>query len=247
MMTFSPPSRLPTISRSPSNLWLFLTALAGLSLSCRDWSLPRLFFALWLAAGTVILYFHHPVWYHHVFLIAVPAAFFCGVFFARVTDLLTKPTIPTVWRRVLAGVVFATMLCLAYAVTFSSKENGLELVIPVNQPDPDAEALKIIARYQGPERTMVTSSHMLAFYSSSRVPPSLSVTSRKRFRAGMLDADRIVREIETRNIEQIVMDGRWKPPVRDKIEEAIKGTHQRVFRDKNNWDLEIFVRKDLVK
>ena len=110
----------------------------------------------------------------------------------------------------------------------------------------DQLATEIIGYYAGPRRTMITSRQMFAFKTKSSVPPHLAVTSNKRFRAGLWSAATIIEDIEKENIEQVVLNDRWKGLVRKEIKEAIQAKYTKVYGDKQNRKLEIFIRKDIV-
>jgi len=94
---------------------------------------------------------------------------------------------------------------------------------------------------------MVTSRQIVAFRTKSFIPPSLAVTSRKRFWSDLLTAKDIIREIEKNDVEQIVLNKRWKKPVRQKIKKAIRGKYKKVHRNKRNRELEVFIRRDVYK
>ena len=226
---------------------LYTTALLGAFASIRERGVTSLLFVSWLFAYIVILFFHHPVWYHHIFLLNLPAAALGGIFFHHLKNLLGRRGHPK--RRALAitVAVLAGTLVLSFSLHIIKSGDIIRLYKRAGKDAADRVALEVIKKHQGPERTMVTSCQMLAFSSMSRIPPKLSVTSRKRFFTGHLTASEVVEEIRAWNVEQVVIDKRWNRRIRKKIEEAITTSYKRVFYDKKNHRLQIFVRKDLLE
>lgn len=227
-----------------NNWMLMLMSAIGCIYAIKNRNLVGVFFGLWLAFASVILFFHHPVWYHHAFLLLMPASVMAGLSACWMTDALMEKG----WdKRSASMLAIVSIVLIAVLSPKISGRRPWELAHPWEYSNNNADQLatEIISYYAGPERTMITSRQMFAFKTKSSVPPHLAVTSNKRFRAGLWSAKTIIEDIEKENIEQVVLNDRWKSFVRKEIKEAIQAKYTRVYGDKKNRKLEIFVRKDI--
>lgn len=90
---------------------------------------------------------------------------------------------------------------------------------------------------------MVSSRQIYAFYLGLPVPPLLSVTSFKRFTAGGVSAETIVRQIHEYRARIVIMSEHWPPLVRDQVRREIAADYEAVYRDPGSHLLEVYLRK----
>ncbi|NOR80893.1 MAG: hypothetical protein GQ529_08685 [Methyloprofundus sp.] len=227
------------------NDWgLFFMSIIGLIYAIKNRNPVGVFFGLWFAFALVILFFHYPVWYHHAFLLLIPASVMASLSVHWLTPILTKMGLS---KRKTDMVGLIAIVLIAFSPLLINEKRAKHIIYPreYSKNRADQKATRIINYYAGPEHTMVTSRHMMAFRTKSSVPPSLAVTSVKRYRAGLWSAESVIEEIEKGNIELVVLNRRWKQLVRI-IKGSIQEKYIRVYSDRRNRKLEIFVRKDIV-
>ena len=107
----------------------------------------------------------------------------------------------------------------------------------------DKRALLAIKSLLGPERTMATSRQMFAFRTGARIPPFLSVTSRKRISAGLLTTKDILREIREHDVEMVILSARWKKRVRRQLRHDLRQMgYKKKYSDGENHNMSIWVK-----
>jgi hypothetical protein len=77
---------------------------------------------------------------------------------------------------------------------------------------------------------MATSEQMLAYRMGLSVPPSLAMTSRKRFKSGGLKPKRLAKLVLESNPDIVVLSNRWPKQARRRIERGMRTSHRRVLR-----------------
>lgn len=225
--------------------WIIIfMSVPGVVYSLKIRNLVGTFYGLWWGFALVILFFHHPIWYHHAFLFLIPASVMASLSVYWIVDTLVKKN----WNKRKATLLGLSVVLLVAISSLTIYENRARRLIhpwKYSKNSADQLATEVINYYAGPEHTMITSRQMFAFRTKSLVPPSLAVTSIKRHEGGLWDAETVIEKIEKGGIEQVVLNSRWKRPAW-LIKESIQAKYTKVYSDKNNRELEIFVRNDIV-
>ncbi|HET9955658.1 MAG TPA: hypothetical protein VFQ61_14185, partial [Polyangiaceae bacterium] len=229
--------------------WLLyvMAGLGSLALIAVRGARIGLWFSAWLGLGALVLSRHTPLWAHHNQLMIVPAAVLAGCAVALVPALVP-------WSQFAArSVGFArsgavlTGVALALAGLFAVSGERAELLLqPYGRSDAgDRAALKKLqelgVRADG---YMVSSRQIYAFYLGVPVPPTLSVTSAKRFRSGHLDASILNAEIRRHRARVVVMSQRWPKPVRDSVRRSLGAEYELIYQDRKNQDLAVYRLRD---
>jgi hypothetical protein len=204
------------------------------------------FFSSWFILSLFVLFFHHPIWIHHRMLLMIPAAAMAGLPVYLINKYSVKKGVHP-FGAFSITLFFVCMEIFIIHIADNSVLKSLSHPHHCSKDAKDAVVTAVIKKYAGPERLMITSSQMYAFRTNYAVPPFLVVTSLKRFSSHLLNDKIIINYIFSENVEQIVLNNRWKEAVRRHIKKAIKKKYKMVYRDRENHDIEIFVRRDLAQ
>jgi hypothetical protein len=221
---------------------MFCLVAIGLGVAATTRRLVALSFGLWFMTSLAVLFCHSPVWHHHVTLLAIPGSALAGIAVDYVATRSTRRGMrPCILRCTSA---FIVLLSIFLTFVGDSSRPGVLLRPQHYSCDSHArEAEGVIREHLGPRKRIVSADNTYAFNTRSNVPPALSVTSRKRFRAGLIDAWYIIEEIESFQPDIVLLTDGWKDLVRADIISAISKEYKRVYEKEENHRLEIFVRR----
>ena len=104
-----------------ANDWvIFFMSIVGLVYAIKNRNPVGLFFGLWLAFALVILYFHYPVWYHHAFLLLIPASVMASLPAHWIANVLIKRR----WNKCkadMAGLVAIVLIAFSSLLIYERK------------------------------------------------------------------------------------------------------------------------------
>ncbi len=223
---------------------IMLLSMLGLLYTLRYRNVVGTVFGLWLIAAWAVLLFHYPVWYHHAYLVLIPASVLAGSLAHYAETGLRQSG----WKKAQARAV-AFFLVFLYVGSYPciKQKRRIYFISPrhFSLDSRDMLVTEAVKKYAGNRHIMVTSRQMYAFRTGYIVPPLLSVTSHKRYEAGLLDAQTILDCIKSYDVEQVILSSRWSQKLNQAVKMAISKQYVKVYSDANNRNVEIFVRKDL--
>ncbi len=65
--------------------------------------------------------------------------------------------------------------------------------------------------------------------------------------AGLFNAEQVKQHIDSFQPDQVVLTSRWGRSVRREIRESLGTSYKLVYRDRENGDVQVYVRSTLVK
>jgi len=223
---------------------LFGLAAIGLVYALARRRAVGLLFGSWLGVAAAVLLGHYPVWPHHRLLLSVPASALGGL---AIGGLIQESR--SLWLRPLGS---RGALVAAVAVLLGLTRLGVDyrdlFELPFrsdNERDRRVEAE--IRKYAPSTRTMITSRPMYAFRVGLSTPPDLAVTSYKRFVTRLLTAQSILRDVAVYAPEQVLLSSRWSGGIRNQLRDALRRDYHRVYRDRRNHNVELYVKKEVVE
>ncbi|MCH8054586.1 MAG: glycosyltransferase family 39 protein [Deltaproteobacteria bacterium] len=205
-------------------------------------------YALWLMCALVSLYLHFPVWYHHVLLIAIPGCALAGIALSSLFGFVLgkfgveKPA----WTLLATAISTVVVLVMLDA---TSEKSLAEMFEPrhFSNDERDYKTELVLKQYLTEKPKMISARPMYVFRTLSLMPPDLSVSSVKRFLAGLFTAEQVKQHIESFQPDQVVLTSRWGRSVRREIRESLGYNYKRVYQDRENGDVQVYVRSTLVK
>lgn len=216
---------------------MFALTAMGVTVAILQRERAALPWVLWLVLSAVALGTHDPLWAHHHQLLVPAAAALAGLGVSRLIELP---------RGKIARPLSSALALIAAAGTLWHVHDRLpDLRHPWRKNDARewaaVDKLRTLAR--GYDGYIVSSRQVYAFYAGLPVPPELSVTSAKRFRAGGVDGTRIAELAEKHRVRFVILTRRWSGSIRGEIKRRIKGRYELVYSDPQNQQLEIYQRK----
>ncbi len=223
---------------------IMLLSILGLLYTLKYRNVVGTIFGLWLLAAWAVLLSHYPIWYHHAYLVLIPASVLAGSLAHYVETGLRESG----WEKGQAKAM-AFLLVFLYVGSYPciKHKRRLHYIRPkhFSLDSRDLMVTEVIKKYAGDRHTMITSRQMYAFRTGHIVPPFLSVTSHKRYEAGLLDAQAILDCIKSYDAEQVILSSRWPKELNQAVKTAISKQYVQVYSDVQNRNVEVFVRKDL--
>ncbi len=194
----------------------------------------RSFYLLaWAVVAYLLLSFHAPVWYHHQFLITIPAAMLSAAAAGEVMR-----AIPAAIRsRAFANrSVLLTLLALVGCVAILGARGRLtyySFALPAPLIPPEAptgghetDFLAGMATYAAKTHWVVTDMPMYAFRVGLLVPPPLAAITDKRLASGEASEEQIIQVIEEYRPEQVLL-GRFNLPA---VDAYLKKDYRRIYQ-----------------
>ena len=146
----------------------------------------------WLLLALLLLSNHHPLWYHHYQLLAIPL---CWLGAYAVLLLPTQPR-PQALRMALPVVVLLVALIVLRA----------ERTVPdYNQRDYDRELVALLAADAPTTHWVFADQAIYPFYARLPVPPEIAVFSRKRFFGENLNNQILLDVMQRYQPEQVLL------------------------------------------
>jgi hypothetical protein len=213
-------------------LVLFLGAVGvGFIILERRWT--SLYLAGWAAAAYLLLSFHAPVWYHHQFLVTIPAAMLAAIAVGEAVRWLLGmfQTRPSLNLRL----VLVLLALVGFAATLSARARPTyhtfvlpAFLIPPEAPSEGREIpfLEEMGSRADKTRWVVTDLPMYAFRAGVPVPPPLAAITDKRLASGELTQAQIIQVIEDYQPEQVLL-GRFDLP---DVEAYLKEDYRRFYQ-----------------
>jgi len=226
---------------------IFLLGTLGLFFSFRERNFAGIFAGLWLIAAFCILSVHYPIWYHHAFLLLIPASMLSGSLVFYLSNFFKKRTFPAKYAN-LPGFLIILIVCII-GVSCSKFSRTERLIRPwhTSRDNYDWQVVKFVNGYTDSNGIMITSRQMYAFRTKHVVPPFLAVTSRKRYYAGLWNGQTVLACLRQYHPDMIILTGRWPEMVNREIEDNIRSDYSKVLSQEENEQLELFVSNDLVQ
>ena len=172
---------------------------------------------IWLAAAVVVLSFYEPVWAHHQLLITVPLVGIQAIgVYAAITHLyqLTQPYDSRAWIKFilpLSTLLIGTGMLIAYAPPQIAKfrdQGSLHLHVQPAEllmDNQQRQVLNNMLLHAPSTDWVVTDMPYFAFVAGLNVPPELATFSTKMIESGTLDSYEVLRVIERRRPEQVLI------------------------------------------
>jgi hypothetical protein len=194
----------------------------------------RSFYLLaWAALAYLLLSFHAPVWYHHQFLITIPAAMLSAIAAGELVRLIPAAVR---WRALVSGRVLLALLALAGCVAVlgaRARPTYYSFALPAPLIPPEAptgghetDFLAGMATYAAHTHWVVTDMPMYAFRVGLLVPPPLAAITDKRLASGEATEEQIIQVIEAYQPEQVLL-GRFDLPA---VEAYLKKDYRRIYQ-----------------
>lgn len=185
---------------------ILLLALLGSILMIRQQKWLVLYPLAWSVTAFILLLNHAPVWYHHHFLITIPAAMLAACAIHEIVRWIPTFAHSTTisFKRLF---IFILFLLGAVPVVALQASNLLKLCILSSQTLHSASYKAMVAeelepvtemnRYKSQIHWVVTDRPLYAFRAGLLVPPNLAVISWKRLVTGSLTEQEILDTIRT--------------------------------------------------
>ncbi|MBN2717821.1 MAG: hypothetical protein JXX14_18375 [Deltaproteobacteria bacterium] len=202
------------------------------------WTIPWL---TWLTVAIVVLYDHHPIWFHHRLLLTFPAAVLAGYATGEMLDVPWPRKIPS-W--LIAALWCATVALIGHCIHANVESKESDFHVSKQESTAQAGIMDVINSYKKDVKYMVTGRPQYAFRARIPVPPNLAITSIKRFNSKELRASDILRDIKEYNVELVIVSARWKKNIRKKIRRELRSKYDCVYRTAYR-DTDIWVKKEI--
>lgn len=200
-----------------------LLALAGGALAWRSRRALSVYPAAWALLAAGLLAMHSPVWYHHQYLVLIPAAMLGGVALGEALRYLGQALRARNWRWLPAALSLAAVALFGslavrtvppLAAEFASEPFYLR---EIEDPwYPERPLVVRMMEHAAETEWVVTDLPMYAFKTGLPVPPHLAVISEKRLLTGSLSEAQIVEMVRRLEPEQILI-GRFAFPTLEPI------------------------------
>lgn len=162
---------------------------------------------LWWLLTIILLWNHHPIWYHHYLLLSVPMAFLLG----EGTKTILHNWQQVFWgkrswtSRIILGsglfLLFVPIVALPIRLNILN-DNHQDFV---QQSQRNFEMLEQVLAYQDETEWLFTDFPMYGFYANLKVPPEIAVFSRKRLESGNITETELQSVVEDYQPKQILM------------------------------------------
>ena len=225
---------------------IFILSSLGLIYAFKERNQGAIFFAIWLLMALIILFYHYPVWYHHAFLILIPASLLAGSFCNLIEKSLLKKGISS--KAAFISVIL--IICLVFSLyPLTKPKRTYKIFHPwhMSNDQKDMAVINFIKNFREAGDMIITSRPMYAFQTGKLVPPQLAVTSNKRYYAGLWNEDTVIDQLEKYSINIIILTNKWPKEVLYAVEKSMSDRYIKILEDRENYDLKLFIKKDLIK
>lgn len=192
-------SLLPKTSVSS---WLFVSGVLLLVATSSGRDRRRLMLLVWPAVVGLFLLLHRPLFYHHVYLLAVATSAPSGIGLARILAIRWQTRLPRLTGHAAVPAVVAVLLFQAWrtaAPSESAESGGLGRMVA------------LIRSHTSPQDYVVASDiPIVAFRAHRLVPPNLVDTSLVRILTGALRPADVRREIRVARVRAVLVGGRFR-------------------------------------
>ena len=211
---------------------LFLGAVgAGFVILERRWT--SLYLVGWALGAYLLLSFHAPVWYHHQFLVTIPAGILAGIAVGEAVRWILALRRD---RFRLSLRLLLVLLALAgFAATLAARVRPTyhtfvlpAFLIPPEAPSEGREIPFLTEMSSRADKThwVVTDLPMYAFRAGLPVPPPLAALTDKRLASGEISEEQIIQVIEDYQPEQVLL-GRFNLPA---VEAHVREDYRRIYQ-----------------
>lgn len=197
----------------------------------RRWS--SLYLLAWAAIAYGLLLFHAPVWYHHQFLITIPAAILAAIGVGECARWIPQLIRGRVWISPRSLLVLLALVGFGVTISARARLTYHTFILPAYLIPPEAAAegreapfLAEMTRYAPKTHWVVTDLPMYAFRAGIPVPPPLAAMTGKRIASGELTEASIIQTIEDYKPEQVLV-GRFDLPA---VESYLRQDYRRVYQ-----------------
>lgn len=221
------------------DLWLVVPFLLGVFWTARrKSSIGATAISLTLIAALALAH-HAPIWVHHRCLFLVPAGAVIGLGWGQTLELLFARAARS--RRLIGAALLAALFGSSWVMM---PEKRLSQVAKAfSRPTSEARELKVQAFIERsvPEGAVIVSVRQIyAYRLGLEVPPSLAVTSNKRFRAKLLTAEEFLREIVRTSPAAVVLNDDLPRGIREFVEPRMK-SYRLAYSDKKNRNVKVYL------
>lgn len=223
---------------------VLVAAMVGIVVAWKQKRWLAVYPVAWMVIVYPLLLIDKPVWWHHQFLITVPATILAaGAIGEGLLVLIQVAKNPSTFRKgwflLSAGLVSLVLIC-AVRIPDVIQFLRMEPVRGEESNSAEAKLLRKIRQYAPETKWMITDMPMLPFLAGLPVPPELTVMSWKRLAAGDLNEADIVKSLREYHPEQVLLGRFSLPTVTQYLSENYKVIHQR-------GTTILYLRKDLQK
>lgn len=192
---------------------LAVPAAAGIVVIALQRRLDLLFpVALALTVAAIHL-LHHPFWYYYQLHFSIPMAWLGGVAVVQSVRIRREPQLAaSLWRKcgcgagLLAWAAVTSLVVTSAPVEWWDGVTSLRAAVPVRE-SPTVSALK---RRAAGARWIFTNERSAAFWAGLAIPPELAVIPFKRIWSGQITTDEILRSLEKRRPELVLISADWE-------------------------------------
>jgi 4-amino-4-deoxy-L-arabinose transferase-like glycosyltransferase len=196
----------------PSMPFIYLGLVSGVfALWRRKWLM--MYPLAWMLSAYTFLYFHSPVWYHHVLLISIPAAILASdAMVAGLSAIIRLArVIAARWQRSdslhLAALSLLVIMLAAPRIPDLAQYIRLPGSASRNRMPRQVELMmNRVADFESETVWFLTDRPMYAFRLGLQVPPDFAVLSLKRMQTGEITEEALIAGTQRYEPEQILLD-----------------------------------------
>jgi len=197
----------------------------------RRWS--SLYLLAWAATAYGLLLFHAPVWYHHQFLITIPAAILAGIGVGECARWIPQLIRTRAWISPRSLLVFLALVSFGVTLSARARLTYHTFILPAYLIPPEAASegreepfLAEMTSHMSKTEWVVTDLPMYSFRAGLPVPPPLAAMTGKRIASGELTEAMIIQTIEDYKPEQVLL-GRFDLPA---VESYLRLDYRRLYQ-----------------
>lgn len=194
---------------------------------------------IWMVTTWLALFFHRPLWYHHVTLLTVPLIWLCafGIEYwvegwQHIRHTIGQPLFE--WRR---GLLLAIAAIFVGAVIFYPKPlpERVNEQMNLNRPVYNGSTVDQLREETAADTDWIfTDRPFYGFAVGAPVPPPIAVMSRKRLQAGDLSDEVLLATLEIYRPEYIVLE-RFVDVYSDSLLEQILSDYDVIQKTDTLW------------
>lgn len=192
-----------------------------------------LYLLAWASTAYLLLSFNAPVWYHHQFLVTIPAAMLAAIAAGEAIRLALQIIRTRIFLSLSTLLVVLALAGLIAVLGSRARPTYHSFALPATLIPPEAptggheaDFLIEMSRYAFRTNWIVTDIPMYAFRENLLVPPHLATITDKRLSSGELTEDQIIQVIEEYHPEQVLL-GRFDLPA---VDAHLKDDYRRVYQ-----------------